>query len=182
MTDPDAPLLTIGRLARAAGLARGTLLHYEALGLLAARGRSGAGYRLYGADEAERLQAIRRYRDAGLSLADIRALLARPPGGAAGLLEQRLLGLSAEIQRLRAQQRHLARLLALAELRAPLAGKAAWVALLRRAGFADDEMRRWHADFEADDPAGHGRFLRALGLAAAEVAAVRGVSRSPARR
>lgn len=177
-----APLLTIGRLARAAGLARGTLLHYEALGLLVARGRSAAGYRLYGADEAERLQTIRRYREAGLSLADIQALLAQPQGGAAGLLEQRLLGLSDEIQRLRSQQRHLARLLALDELRAPLAGKAAWVELLRRAGFADDEMLQWHADFEAGDPDAHRRFLRALGLSAAQIAAVRRFSRSPARR
>lgn len=177
-----APPLTIGRLATAAGLARGTLLHYEAMGLLVARGRSPAGYRLYGADALDRLQAIRRYREAGLSLADVGALLARPQAGAAGLLEQRLLGLGAEIQRLRAQQRHLARLLALHERRAPLAGKAAWVALLRRAGFSDDEMRQWHADFEAEDAAAHRAFLRALGLPAAEIARLRRLSRSSVRR
>ena len=61
-------LLTLGRLARATGLARSSLLHYEALGLLQPRARSDSGYRLYGEAEVQRLQAIRRYREAGLSL------------------------------------------------------------------------------------------------------------------
>ena len=173
---PTCPPLTLGRLARATGLARSSLLHYEALGLLAPQARSESGYRLYGAAELQRLQAIRRYRDAGLSLAAIQQLLAQPPAtGPAGLLEQRLLALSDEVQRLRGQQQGLARLLAMPDFHTQRRArcKAAWVALLRQAGFSDADMRRWHADFEAMAPEQHEAFLRSLGLSPAEVAAIR---------
>lgn len=176
--------LTLGRLGKLAGLARSSLLHYEALGLLRPSHRSSAGYRLYGAAEVERLRAIRRLRDAGLPLAAIAQLLgaqasrgarAASPSEPARLLEARLLGLCAEIDGLRKQQRQLARLLALPEFRAgqPCGDKTSWVALLRHAGFSDDDMRRWHVDFEAEAPAAHGAFLRSLGLPSREAAAIR---------
>lgn len=170
------PPLTLGRLARATGLARSSLLHYEALGLLTPQARSDAGYRLYGAAEVQRLQAIRRYREAGLSLDTIAQLLSRPAAGSpARLLEQRLLALSDEVQRLREQQQGLARLLAMPQFHARrrARGKADWVALLRQAGFSDADMRRWHADFEASAPEQHAAFLHSLGLPEAEVAAIR---------
>ena len=171
-----SPPLTLGRLARATGLARSSLLHYETLGLLKPLARSESGYRLYGEAEVQRLQAIRRYRDAGLSLEAIQCLLSRPQvDGPASLLEHRLLTLSNEVQRLREQQQGLARLLAMPEFHAQrqARGKADWVALLRQAGFSDEDMRRWHAGFEATTPEQHEAFLKSLGLSPAEVAAIR---------
>ncbi len=174
--------LTLGQLTRATGLARSSLLHYESLGLLVPAGRSAAGYRLYGEAELERLRAIRRFRDAGLSLAAIRDLLdprKAPSTGemaqSAELLESRLLDLCRDVERLRGQQRLLARLLASAEFRAgpSCRSKADWVELLRRAGFNEEDMLQWHTDFEADSPAEHATFLRSLGLAPDEVAAIR---------
>lgn len=177
--------LTLGQLARASGLARASLLHYEALGLLLPVGRSEAGYRCYGEAELARLQGIRRFRAAGLSLAAIGELLGPATGGRerggeedngpAALLEARLLDLCREVERLRGQQKQLARLLAQPEFRAgkALGGKDGWVALLQRAGFDEDDMRQWHADFEAESPAEHAAFLRALGLPAAAAAAIR---------
>ena len=38
---------TVGRLARAFGLSRSTLLYYDSIGLLRPTGRSPANYRLY---------------------------------------------------------------------------------------------------------------------------------------
>ncbi|HZX31607.1 MAG TPA: MerR family transcriptional regulator [Rhodocyclaceae bacterium] len=179
--------LTLGQIGRATGLARSSLLHYEALGLLAPAGRTVAGYRLYGEGEIERLRTIRRYREAGLSLAAIRDLLASPgaPGPQAGphaLLESRLVALCEEVERLREQQRTLARLLAAPEFRSGHAcqGKDAWVALLRRAGFSDEDMGRWHADFERENPEGHAAFLASLGLAPAEIGEIRHGSRDGA--
>lgn len=173
--------LTLGRLARATGLARASVLHYESLGLLVPQARSAAGYRLYGEAEVERLRSIRRYRDAGLALAAIRELLA--PAKASGhkrsepaaLLESRLVDLSSEIDALRAQQRLLARLLATREFRKAqrCRDKAAWTQLLRRAGFSDEEMREWHVAFESESPAEHALFLKSLGLAPSEVTAIR---------
>jgi hypothetical protein len=34
--------------------------------------------------------------------------------------------------------------------------------LLESAGFTDEDMRRWHREFEGRDPRGHDAFLRAL--------------------
>ncbi len=170
-------LLTIGQLGREVGLARGSLLHYESLGLLAPAARSEAGYRLYRQADVERVRRIRRYREAGLALEAIRALLdgAEDPSRGRALLEQRLLALSGELQALQTQQQLLARLLAsrLLDAGATVEGKAGWVALLRRAGFTDEDMRRWHEGFEAADPAGHAAFLRALGLSPAQVSSIR---------
>lgn len=177
--------LTLGQLARASGLARTSLLHYERLGLLLPAGRTAAGYRLYGPQEVERLHLIRRYREAGMPLATIRDLLTavdrregRGNPGPAAQLEARLLALCLEVEKLRAQQKTLARLLAAPAFRAShaCADKADWVALLRRAGFGEEDMRQWHRDFEADDPAGHAAFLHSLGLPAGEVEAIRQAS------
>ncbi|NTV11814.1 MAG: MerR family transcriptional regulator [Zoogloea sp.] len=181
-----ADQFTLGQLVRATGLARASLLHYESLGLLLPAQRSSAGYRLYGENELERLRTIRRFRDAGLSLGAIRELLAPleasagKEDGPAALLETRLLGLCQEVERLRGQQKLLARLLATPEFRAGQAcgGKAGWMALLRRAGFDEQDMLQWHAGFEADSPTEHTAFLRSLGLPPAEVAAIRRAARA----
>jgi MerR family transcriptional regulator, thiopeptide resistance regulator len=182
------PHLTLGRLARTTGLARASLLHYESLGLLMPAGRSAAGYRLYGPAEIERLRAIRRYRDAGLSLAAICDLLAtsapttRKRPQPAVLLEARLLELSNEVERLRSQQKLLARILASREFQnvRRYGSKGAWTEMLRRVGFTDDEMHAWHVSFEADSAAEHAAFLKSLGLAQPEIAAIRRWSRQGA--
>jgi MerR family transcriptional regulator, thiopeptide resistance regulator len=177
MKNSTTRTLTLGRLARAAGLARASLLHYESLGLLVPAARRASGYRLYSDAEIERLATIRRLREAGLSLTAIRDLLhtrARPDV-AAELLEQRLLELAVEVERLRGQQQLLARLLAAPALRRRESrlDKAGWVDLLRRAGLSDADMRTWHVGFEADDPRGHAKFLRTLGLPASEIGRIR---------
>jgi len=178
MNKPAPGRLTLGQLGRRAGLARSSLLHYEALGLLAPAGRSSAGYRLYGAPELERLLTICRLRDAGLALADIRSLLDSTDANQAGpaaLLEKRLLELSRTIDGIREQQRALARLLAVPDMceRGRRWDKAAWVALLRQAGFDDDAMHQWHMEFERESPPAHTAFLKSLGIKPAEVAAIR---------
>jgi DNA-binding transcriptional MerR regulator len=179
--------ITLGRLAREVGLARASLLHYESLGLLTPSERTQAGYRLYGQEEIERLQLIRRYRDAGLSLSAIRELCgtkSRNRSEPTMLLEQRLLDLSSEIEQLRTQQHMLARLLASRQFRSAqrCRDKNAWSDLLRRAGFTDEEMRSWHGCFEAQAPADHKAFLTSLGLAAEEVKAIRRWSANGNRR
>jgi len=68
-------LLTIGRLARRAGLGTETLRHYERLGLIRPARRSAANYRLYDLVTEQRLSFIRRAQALGFSLAEIRELL-----------------------------------------------------------------------------------------------------------
>lgn len=67
--------LTIGQLGKATDTKVETVRYYERIGLLAAPGRTSANYRAYGADHLSRLSFIRRARDLGFSLDQVRALL-----------------------------------------------------------------------------------------------------------
>ena len=74
---PDLPrLLRIQEVAAETGLTPRAIRYYEELGLLAPAARSEGAYRLYDADDLERLRFIRGLRDdAGFSLAEIGQLL-----------------------------------------------------------------------------------------------------------
>lgn len=67
--------ITIGNLARATGTKVETVRYYEHIGLLPAPPRTGGNYRSYGATELARLSFIRRARDLGFSVEQVRALL-----------------------------------------------------------------------------------------------------------
>ena len=58
----------IGELARAAGVTVRALHHYDSLGLLVPSERTGAGHRLYSADDVERLYRLLALRGVGLPL------------------------------------------------------------------------------------------------------------------
>src|SRR5690349_6095087 len=66
---------TVGAVARMAGVTVRTLHHYDEIGLLTPSGRSGAGYRRYGAADLERLQQILFYRELGFGLDQIRNVM-----------------------------------------------------------------------------------------------------------
>jgi DNA-binding transcriptional MerR regulator len=67
--------LSIGQLARAAGVNIETVRYYERRGLLAAPPRTQAGYRQYAAGDLWRLQFIGRAKQLGFSLAEIEEML-----------------------------------------------------------------------------------------------------------
>jgi len=68
--------LTIGELGRATGTKAETIRYYERIGLLPAPPRTRGNYRVYGRRERDRLSFIRRARDLGFPLDQVRALLA----------------------------------------------------------------------------------------------------------
>jgi DNA-binding transcriptional MerR regulator len=171
---PAPAVLTVGRLARRFHLARSTLLYYARIGLLRPSARSAAGYRLYSEHDAERLAQICRYRAVGLGLREVAALL-DAKGTPAAILAERLDALNQEIARCRDQQRVILGLMrggGQARL-ARAMDKKRWVALLRASGLSDADMRRWHVEFERMAPQAHHDFLESLGVAPAEVAAIR---------
>jgi hypothetical protein len=55
-----------------------------------------------------------------------------------------------------------------------------WVKLLRASGFTDEDLARWHRDFERTDPQYHQRFLEFLGLPPDAIRTVRERSREGA--
>src|SRR5215468_9431222 len=67
--------MTIGRLAKAAGVNIDTIRYYERHGLLPRAPRRESGYREYGGADVARLSFIRRAKELGFSLADIAELL-----------------------------------------------------------------------------------------------------------
>jgi len=66
---------TIGDLSRATGVKVETVRYYEKIGLLAKPERTKGNYRAYARAHLNRLSFIRRSRDLGFSLDQVRALL-----------------------------------------------------------------------------------------------------------
>ena len=82
--------MTVTRLARSCKLSRSTVLYYESIGLLQRPNRTSGNYRSYGTRDLDRLRQICLYRDAGLTLADIRTLLGARTNDASAVLRRRL--------------------------------------------------------------------------------------------
>ncbi len=70
--------MTVGDVARLAGISVRTLHHYDEVGLLSASERSDAGYRLYTDDDLAALQQILFYRELGFPLDEIRQIMSDP--------------------------------------------------------------------------------------------------------
>lgn len=172
-------MITIRRLAKQVRLSRSTLLYYDRIGLLRPSGRSAANYRLYSRADQQRLKAICRYREMGLSLAAIRRILDHPRSGTPQALERRLLEIDRQMQALRRQQRIIRNLLERASPEASEEGltRAKWTALLRAAGMSDDDMLQWHREFERLFPLDHRAFLESLGIEPGDIAALRTLAR-----
>jgi DNA-binding transcriptional MerR regulator len=167
-------MLTVTKLARQCGLGRTALLYYESIGLMPAPVRSSGNYRCYGQAEVERLRQICAYRDAGLKLEDIRAILDRPVGEAFGVLKRRLLELDAEIRTLREHQQAILKLLQHKTLRKDqMITKEKWVSIMTACGFSEEQMMRWHSEFERSAPAEHQEFLEFLHIPPAEIETIR---------
>lgn len=165
---------TVSKLAAHCGLSRGTLLYYESIGLLKPPARSAANYRHYSQRDVERLQQICAYRHAGLTLDDIRAILERRESDAAAVLKRRLLALDGEIETRRAHQRAILKLLKTDAIGSKkMITKEKWVSIMKSSGLSEEDMRRWHAEFEKAAPEDHQEFLEFLHISAAEIRTIR---------
>jgi DNA-binding transcriptional MerR regulator len=109
--------LTVSALADTVGLSADTVRYYERVGLLSPPARSAAGYRLYDQDAVGRLRLIKGAQRAGLRLREIGELLQVadqgqcPCGHTETLLRERLTEVRNELERLRALESDLTRLL-----------------------------------------------------------------------
>jgi DNA-binding transcriptional MerR regulator len=101
MTEPRG--LTVGAVARLAGITVRTLHHYDEIGLLSPSGRSEAGYRRYADADLERLQRILFYRELGFGLDQIKDAMTDGEADASAHLRQQhamLLDRIARLQRM----------------------------------------------------------------------------------
>ena len=173
-------VLTVTKLARSCGLSRSTVLYYESVGLLTPARRGAGNYRSYLPEHVQRLRQICAYRSAGLALSDIQTLLDRPDDDASAILKRRLTELDAEIA-VRRQHQHAILLLLRGTAsfgRTKMMTKEKWVSIMRGAGFTDQDMHRWHIEFERSAPEDHQEFLGSLHIPPEEVARIREWSRS----
>jgi DNA-binding transcriptional MerR regulator len=66
---------TVQRLASLAGVSTRTLRYYDEVGILKPARINSSGYRIYGQEEVDRLQQIMFYRELGVSIEDIKAIM-----------------------------------------------------------------------------------------------------------
>jgi len=118
--------LTIGVVARRAGVGIDTIRYYEREGLLPPPLRRASGYRDYGNDTVERLRFIRRAKDLGFTLEEIRELLAlssdreRGVRDVKGRAEAKLAAVDDRIRELQRVRRGLQQLIAACPGHGPL--------------------------------------------------------------
>ncbi|MBB6094958.1 MerR family mercuric resistance operon transcriptional regulator [Povalibacter uvarum] len=120
-TAPKPVQLTIGSLSRRAAVKIETVRYYERVGLLPAPPRTEGGHRLYGEPHVKRLTFVRRARELGFTLEEIRALLRlvdeRPPSCARArtLATKHLTDVREKIADLKRMERVLTQTVALCE-------------------------------------------------------------------
>lgn len=83
--------MTIGKVANRAGVGVETIRFYEREGLIEEPARRGSGYRIYPADTVDRVRFIKRAKELGFSLKEIKELMALrlAPGATCGQVKRR---------------------------------------------------------------------------------------------
>jgi DNA-binding transcriptional MerR regulator len=107
------PSLRIGALAERVGTNAPTIRYYEEIGLLRSADRRAGGQRAYGEEDVKRLTFIRRCRDFGFSIEQVRSLVAlvqdreRSCMEARDLAQEHLAAVRAKLDELKALERSI---------------------------------------------------------------------------
>jgi DNA-binding transcriptional MerR regulator len=109
-------MITIGQLAKRAGCRPSAIRYYEAQGILYSGSRSANGYRTYGPEAVILVQFIRRAKELGFSLDEIRQLIEAskdqlPCDLSRKMIERHLVEVEGELHRLRSLRDRLKNLL-----------------------------------------------------------------------
>ena len=91
---------TVNKLAQISGISTRTLRYYDSIGLLRPARVSSNGYRIYGQNEVDKLQQILFYREMGVVLDEIKAILDAPGFDKAKALQSHLTALLQKRDRL----------------------------------------------------------------------------------
>ena len=102
--------MTTGEFAKAMGVSKDTLFHYDEIGLFCPEKVADNGYRFYSMYQMEIFDTIRMLRDLGMSLKDIKQMLEhRSPGRVMDIFKEREAQIDREIEKLKAMKQWLTR-------------------------------------------------------------------------
>ncbi|MCP4180012.1 MAG: MerR family transcriptional regulator [bacterium] len=168
-------MYTVSQIARKTELSRSTLLYYERLGLIAPEHNSLNDYRLYNDNDLADLKKICLYRSMGIPLKQIISIINNKETHISSILENQLEELNKKINTLREQQKIILNILKNDKLRKKTRAltKEDWINILRATGLSDDEMVKWHIEFEKNSPEAHQDFLESLGIDLEEIQQIR---------
>ncbi|MFC1747365.1 MerR family transcriptional regulator, partial [Pseudomonadota bacterium] len=112
------------------------------------------------------MEKINTYREIGLPLKSIADVLERQESEACFILENQLININKKIQRLRDQQSIIVQIMEKegSAINARVMTKEYWISILRATGLKDDDMTKWHVEFEKIAPESHQDFLESLGM------------------
>jgi len=99
------------------------------------------------------------------------------------VLERRMVEIGHAVERMRDHQRAIARLLTSSEMRKErMITKQKWTSIMSGAGFSEEDMKRWHMEFEKSAPTEHQEFLEFLHIPADEIKTIRAWSAAGDKR
>ncbi len=177
-------MYTIGELCKKFNLSRSALLYYDSIGLLKAAERTKSNYRVYSESDKSRLKQICLYRDAGVTLEQIKELLDSNEDNKKNVLKRRLIDLNNEMYLLRLQQKIIVEILkgkntSSKEL---MMDKDTFVSVLKSSGVREEILDDLHIEFERRSPEKHQIFLEFLGIGENEIRDIRDKAQKDNRR
>ncbi len=109
ITNPRASTLAIGALSSRTGVNIETIRYYERIGIMPAPPRTSGGRRTYGPEQVRQLAFVKRARELGFRIDDIRVLLALAEPGHVSCADVRRIAMT-HLEEVRAKLADLARL------------------------------------------------------------------------
>lgn len=142
----------IGELARRTGIATKTIRYYEQIRILPSVGRTPSGYRDYDEDALDRLEFIKKAKDLGLALADIREIFdVRDHGGlpcphVVHLLDRKIEELTRQISGMQSLRDELTKVRRRASALSPkeIAARARFCHIIENRALASRQSTRLH--------------------------------------
>ncbi len=138
---------TVGQLAKLAGVTTRTLRYYDRIGLLQPKAKSGAGYRVYGEKQVDRLQQILFYREMGVELGAVTRIMDAPSFEQAEALQSHLNALQARRARLDALIETVERTMAARKGEITMTDEEKFAAF--KQGMIDENERKYGAEVRA---------------------------------
>lgn len=168
-------MYSIGKLCKEYNLSRSTLLYYDSIGILKASERTKSNYRIYSEEDKDRLGQICLYREAGVSLEEIKELLNSKEKSEENILKKRLIQLNNELHILRLQQKIIVKILKSKNFNSKvlMMNKKNLVSILKSSGIKEESLYNLHVEFERMSPHEHQIFLEFLGIDEEEIKYIR---------